>query len=86
MRFGNVRYTSLSFLVPRLRRFCGLQRSVEEWECGLCHIITRGEWEAEVRPKGSEIETEWQQVCQSCCIDIKKDFIPDEEEYESEGI
>jgi len=48
-------------------------------------MITKGEWEAEVRPNDSEDEKEWQQVCTNCTIDIKANFIPDdpEDDYET---
>ncbi len=52
----------------------------EMWECGMCHIKTFGEWDAEARPKESEDENEWMPLCKACSNDVRKDFIPDEED------
>lgn len=48
------------------------------WECGMCHITTFGDWEAESRPHESNREDDWEPLCKLCTIEVKKDFVEDE--------
>ena len=48
------------------------------WECGLCHIITMGDWDCEVKPHGEDDEA-FKPVCKLCEIGVKENFVPENE-------
>lgn len=48
------------------------------WTCGVCHIITMGEWDAEVQEKNKK--SDWLPCCKACSVEIRIDFIPEEDE------
>ena len=54
-------------------------KEVKTWQCAVCNIITMGEWDAEARPIDSKEEEDWQPICKACTIDVRKEFVPDEE-------
>lgn len=58
-----------------------MSKQTQSWTCGLCHIITFGEWDAEIKPK-DDPNGEWTPCCKLCNLDIREDFQESDEKYE----
>lgn len=57
-----------------IRKF--VKDSQDWWECGMCHIKTFGEWDAEAKLNTDEdTDDNWHQLCKACTFEIKKTFI-----------
>ncbi len=56
-----------------------MMKTVEYWECGVCHMTTFGEWNCEVKDRTSTEDEDYKPVCKSCEDIVRENFVPDEE-------
>jgi len=49
---------------------------MSNWECGVCHIITHGDWNCEVKEYWEDDEF-FRPVCKSCEIQVEANFVPE---------
>ena len=55
----------------------------EWWECGVCHMTTYGEWDAEAKLNDKpDKDVNWLPLCKVCTMEVKKNFIADEDNDE----